>query len=356
MSIAGLDDEPIRLGRFKNGEKDERGLPKALKYWKIEGPGAEAVKSLYGENPTSVSIYLPGPLGPQLWDGSYRRYVTNGLACSGNGEEGYERQRTGPNKVIPCAQRGCPYAQPTTNAKGERVAPRCAPIFDLTFVAVGTERLGGTFKLSVRGLPTIREFNTFLKVLQADSGGDLSGVPFNLTFNERTGAYGSIAYPTLSRIPSAKRVKVQVAVKAEPEVFIPDDEFDEIEEEAQETVATPTVNRAALGKIITDIISKNYVAGKDEREAVKALEHLRNMEPQDLEAIYDWANAIYQEISETGGLPAIKFEADAAMYKYVKEQVIPDQLTTLKRHSPEELTRIEVRKLAREMLRPKEEA
>ncbi len=352
--IEGLESEPVRLGKFKYGEKDENGNPRSLNYWKVAGIGAEAVMNLYGEQPREVPVYLPTPLGVGVWDGAYRRYSQNGLACTGNGLVGMQRQAQGPDKEIPCAQKGCPFAQPGINSRGRPEAAKCGPIYDLTFVVVGTESLGGTFRLSVRGLTTIREWNSFLKILQTESGGNLAGVPFLLAFSERPTRFGKRFYPVLKRAPRelGKTGVGQTAALVEEELEKDGEEVYVNEEEEyypEDDMATKEQDSTTLQARLKMLLEKEYVSGGLEASTRKWLSELNDYSQARSNELLSWANGIIAEMEDTGRFPARGYEKDRAMLDYVRKNATFADLKDYGQNV-EELSRLDLRKLSRQLL------
>jgi hypothetical protein len=84
--IAGLTNVPkafLRLGHIRKGEKDERGFPKVLDYFRVtfnNQPECEdAFKAAYGEKPTSINIRLAFPDVAEVWDANFEAYSKGGL-------------------------------------------------------------------------------------------------------------------------------------------------------------------------------------------------------------------------------------------------------------------------------------
>ncbi len=191
MAIVGISERVrlARTGQFKIGEKTEKGFPKALDHFRIVG-GAEVVEAIYGPKPRAVTVYLPLDLGPEVWDPFYKRYGASGLQCKGDGLVG---QEMGPEGLKPrdCAQRGCPFAQPTQK-NGKEQPPACKPVGILSFQVVGVPG-AGVYQASIRGLPSIERVDGYLRRLQQVAGGSLQGVPFLLKVEQVRGKDG---FPT----------------------------------------------------------------------------------------------------------------------------------------------------------------
>lgn len=192
MGIVGLEERVrlARTGQLKIGEKTEKGFPRALDYFRIVG-GAEAIEAVYGNKPREVAVYLPLDLGPVVWDPYYRRYGASGLHCKGDGQVGREIQADGTLKERACAQRGCPFVQPTFK-DGKEQSPACKPTGILAFQVVGV--LGaGVYQATIRGLASIERADSYLRALERAAGGSLKGVPFLLKVEQVKGKDG---FPT----------------------------------------------------------------------------------------------------------------------------------------------------------------
>jgi hypothetical protein len=192
MAIVGISERVrlARTGQFKIGEKTEKGYPKALDYFRIVG-GAEPVEAIYGPKPRAVTVYLPLDLGPEVWDPFYKRYGASGLQCKGDGLVGQEVGPDGTLKPRDCAQRGCPFAQPTQK-NGKEQPPACKPVGILSFQVLGVPG-AGVYQASIRGLPSIERADGYLRRLQQVAGGSLQGVPFLLKVEQVRGKDG---FPT----------------------------------------------------------------------------------------------------------------------------------------------------------------
>ena len=86
MPITGLTNVPkafLRLGHIRKGEKDERGFPKDLDYFRVtfnSQPECEAAfVAAYGEKPTSINIRLAFPNVAEVWDANYEAYSKGGM-------------------------------------------------------------------------------------------------------------------------------------------------------------------------------------------------------------------------------------------------------------------------------------
>jgi hypothetical protein len=196
MAIQGLSERTryVRIGRFKIGQKEtvtRNGRtfdkPVALDYFRIV-EGEQPVHELYGLKPQQVLVYLPDNLSTAAWDNFYKRYARSGLMCKGDGITGNEVQADGSLKPRDCAERGCPFAQPTQ--KGDKTeAAACRPIGTLSFKVVGIPSVG-VYQLDTKGMAGVARMDSYLRQLQQAAGGDLAGVPFLLTVTVGKGKDG----------------------------------------------------------------------------------------------------------------------------------------------------------------------
>jgi DNA-binding phage protein len=211
MPIVGLSERNrlARTGQFKIGERTERGFPRALDHFRIVG-GAEAVEAVYGPKPKAVTVYLPLDLGPEVWDPYYKRYGASGLQCKGDGLVGREVGPDGSLKERDCAQRGCPFAQPTLK-NGKEQPPLCKPVGILAFQVVGVPG-AGVYQIAVKGLSALARVDSYLRALEAAAGGSLKGVPFVLKVEQTKGKDG---FPT-SRILVADAPETAAVLQGAP--------------------------------------------------------------------------------------------------------------------------------------------
>lgn len=98
MPILGLTDRAesfLRLGKIKKGDKDEKGYPRDLDYFRlIFSYGCEDVEKqfrlVYGDKPTRINMRLAFPDIQKVWDAFYVAYEKGGmLACAGSNENGF---------------------------------------------------------------------------------------------------------------------------------------------------------------------------------------------------------------------------------------------------------------------------
>jgi len=355
----------VRIGKFKIGLKETvvRGdrkfeKPVALDYFRII-EGAEPVQAIYGQKPSQVVVYLPDNLSLATWDSFYKRYARSGLMCRGDGIVGQEVQPDGSLKARDCAERGCPFAQPTPPRQGgvgdKTEAPACRPIGTLSFKVVGVLSVG-VYQLDIKGITAVQRADGYLRQLQQAAGGDLSGVPFLLSVSVSRGKDG---FPT-SRIElrdapqtaevlrdPGKRQKVGAAVQHVQGFVITSDKG--------QVIASPEIPleenievRAKFALLLNRAIEKNYILGDAVEHYYQTLRTLEKISEQEAEESYRKLKAFVDELESTQNQPvALHGETDQRYAGFAFKYLKPMDYQALDMKQPEEplgFTRLEARR------------
>lgn len=350
----------VRIGKFKIGMKETvvRGdrrfeKPVALDHFRIV-EGEEPVHALYGEKPQQVLVYLPDNLSTAVWDNFYKRYARSGLMCRGDGLVGQEVQADGSLKARDCADRGCPYAQPTQ--KGEKTeAAVCRPIGTLSFKVVGIPSVG-VYQIDLKGLNAVSRADSYLRQLQQASGGDLSGVPFLLTVNVSKGKDG---FPT-SRIELRDAPETLEALRDPRKRHNPGAAVQRVQgfvitSDSGEVIASPEVPvnenieiRAKFALLLNRAIEQKYILGDAVDHYYQVLRTLDQLSETEAEASFDKLRAFVDELEATQDQAVLGFgETDQRYASYAFKYLKPSDYKALgfeQPGEPVEFSRIQARK------------
>lgn len=97
MPITSLTQSPrsfLRLGHIRKGEKDERGIPHDLSYFRVtflNHPRKDEIervfRSVYGDCPVSINVRFAYPEVSRVWDAAYECYKKGGLFAKASSTE-----------------------------------------------------------------------------------------------------------------------------------------------------------------------------------------------------------------------------------------------------------------------------
>lgn len=97
MPITSLTQSPrsfLKLGSIRKGEKDDRGVPRDLSYFRVTFMNHPRQKDIekafvdaYGDRPTSISVRFAYPDVSSVWDAKYECYKQGGLYASASSTE-----------------------------------------------------------------------------------------------------------------------------------------------------------------------------------------------------------------------------------------------------------------------------
>lgn len=216
MPIAGLTDRKkgfIRLCKIKKGDKDERGNPRDLDYFRtVFSEGLQdlefAFRTVYGEKPTRINFRLAFPNISDSWDAYYVCYETGGLlAKAGSDERGlywvwyrdHETKEVLVRDKMPVGSRGQAFIQKPIdlsapvytyqNRKNENVPVYLEPEGRLSIVIpelayVGGKAYVGYFDFcptSPRDIGTLSAELDGIQAMAMKVGKDITGIPMVLT-------------------------------------------------------------------------------------------------------------------------------------------------------------------------------
>jgi hypothetical protein len=369
----------VRIGKFKIGHKElvvknkgtaqERKFerPVALDHFRIVG-NEEAVWEQYGEKPTQVLAYLPDNLSPASWDPFYKRYARSGLLCRGDGIVGQEVQADGSLKERDCADRGCPFAQPTQ--KGDKTEPpQCRPIGILSFKVVGI-RSAGVYQIDIKGLSAVSRADSYLRQLQqaaagyshheyalsAPPSGDLTGVPFLLSVRISKGKDGfptsrielSDAPETLEALRDPWKRYAAGAAQQQVQGFV-------ITNAKGQVIASPEVPlgenleiRSRFALLLSEAMEKNYILGDSVEHYYQVLRTLDQLGEEKARESLEKLEAFIAELDRTASeAVALHGDIDQRYASFAFKHLRSEDYRRLGLAEPAEpahMTRLEARK------------
>lgn len=330
-----------RIGKIRIGEKDERGLPRSLDYFRIVVDSGfeevtEDIWKKYGKKPKKLVVYLPAsPEKDEVWSPWYRRYGRNGLLCKGDGLVGHEVGQNGEMVERPCAEKGCPFAKP--DEKG-RIACKPTGILSLKIYEIDHP---GTFHLTMRGWTQVDLAHNFLMSLVKRHGEEVAGQPFSIH---------------TERVKGQKGVFTRIIFKPEdlPRVEVIEEEVEEAEglvvtdDQTGEVLGTPEVSgaAAAMATMINDAIKSNLLVGAAKKRALQTLATINTLTEEERQEKFDQLAEFLTGIENTLDDPVADHPEDQRMAESVWQRLTPQDFATLQLDSlgaPEEMTRRQVR-------------
>jgi len=325
-----------RIGKLRIGEKSERGLPRSIDHFRVvmdEGfdDVLEAIAEQYGSEPKELIVYLPAnPDFDEVWSPWYRRYTTAGLVCKGDGLTGVEIQRGGEKVERPCAEKGCPFAEP--DEKG-RVA--CKPVGILSLKVYGIEH-PGTLHLTMGGWFQVDLAHRFLMLLMEKEGGDAAGVPFKISTERIKGRKGVF---TRINFGYTKLPRIEVAVEAPPV----EPELPEPEEGLEHGPGSE------LAEVINEAVEAGLLVGVAKKRALETLSRIPLMGADEAAAQLESVRNYLNELRATWNEPVSEHASDKALAEAVWERYGEEALREHGIASPEDMTRGQAREFLREL-------
>lgn len=358
----------VRTGKIKIGKKEvleERGpngellrtrtRPVALDHFRIVG-GEYAVHQAYGPEPKELTVYLPIKLSPLVWDANWKRYGKGGLLCKGDGLIGREVQRGLGLKERDCADRGCPFALPTSSKNPitgqfeERLAAcRIIGILNLKIVGVPS---AGVYALELKGARAVAEAQNFLENLELIAGGNIAGIPFVIRVerkalpggNEITTVRFFESEATQKALLEQRRYTAPVAIEKATGYLITD--------EHGKVIATPELPEyrdvglvAQFAQRLQYGIDQGYLVAKARETYEELFLQLGNLSDEEiatkLQQLNAWLEAFESTQHESVALHPSDKALAAAVFKKLK--AADYKVLGFSAVQPQDLSRIQVR-------------
>lgn len=173
-----------------------------------------------GSSPTKVDIVFTNDMP---LDSSYMMWAPGRLKCFGDGHNALrviEEAKTPEHKKLAeqakekrlkhfpivdgCHERGCPFAEPTTNAKNQEVAPACKPFGRLSFQLINNIGILGRAEITTTSYASIAYLASgILELKRITGGGDptrgfVAGIPLQLVIVPSKNKHGKVYHLGLS--------------------------------------------------------------------------------------------------------------------------------------------------------------
>lgn len=172
--IKGITDANLmpRIDKIRIGTKNDRNLPVALDYFLVP----DRLKPYVGDQPKELEIMFPSDDIETNFPHQMKRYGNNVLLCRGNGETGVETNpKTGEKKLVDCQT--CPFRN-----------NQCKPTGVLRFLLPAVPGLG-IYQIDTRGLASIQNIISGMKLLANLTGGRIRMIPLKLTIEKTPAKY-----------------------------------------------------------------------------------------------------------------------------------------------------------------------
>lgn len=313
----------------------------------------DEVRSVLGEQPKALSIYLPDDMDNEMvWDANWKYYTTAGLYCRGDSEMGHfiamgtegPEFKKGEMYERLCADKGCQFAQ------GDK--PPCRPVGVLSFKLVDVATVG-VYQYTFKGMAAISRMHGFLQGLK-QMAGTVAGIPFELRMVRKKGKFDFWAVePAENALTQhALRTGERMTVITETEVA----QNSALVDEDGVLVGTPQILsgedfsvRERFALKLHEAIENQYIVGNTKVKYLDMLQGLTNLSEQEaqdkLSALEKWIDqfeeSMYDEVSEHPG--------DERLAQFAFENLSPEVMAELEIMPVEaagEMSRIDVRRVA----------